>query len=124
MKYAWIEKNKLRWPVCVQCRVLKRHHRGGDLAKLLRRPAKSPVNVFEAKARKLRKHLRTSGHVERMECKLMKARARLRWKGLAPLSKVSRVVAWLDHGKYLSAASPAWAARKSNPATRASSPAS
>lgn len=22
MKYAWIEKNKLRWPVCVQCRVL------------------------------------------------------------------------------------------------------
>jgi hypothetical protein len=22
MKYAWIERNKLRWPVCVQCRVL------------------------------------------------------------------------------------------------------
>ena len=22
MKYAWIEKNKLRWPVCMQCRVL------------------------------------------------------------------------------------------------------
>ena len=22
MKYAWIEKNKLRWPVCIQCRVL------------------------------------------------------------------------------------------------------
>ncbi len=22
MKYAWMEKNKLRWPVCVQCRVL------------------------------------------------------------------------------------------------------
>ena len=22
MKYAWIEKHKLRWPVCVQCRVL------------------------------------------------------------------------------------------------------
>ena len=22
MKYAWIEQNKLRWPVCVQCRVL------------------------------------------------------------------------------------------------------
>ena len=22
MKYAWIEKNKRRWPVCVQCRVL------------------------------------------------------------------------------------------------------
>ena len=22
MKYAWIEKNKLRWPVYVQCRVL------------------------------------------------------------------------------------------------------
>jgi hypothetical protein len=20
MKYAWIEKNKLLWPVCVQCR--------------------------------------------------------------------------------------------------------
>jgi hypothetical protein len=20
MKYAWIERNKLRWPVCVQCR--------------------------------------------------------------------------------------------------------
>ena len=23
MKYAWIEKNMLRWPVCVQCRVLE-----------------------------------------------------------------------------------------------------
>jgi putative transposase len=23
MKYAWIEKHKLRWPVCVQCRVLE-----------------------------------------------------------------------------------------------------
>jgi hypothetical protein len=23
MKYAWIEKNSLRWPVCVQCRVLE-----------------------------------------------------------------------------------------------------
>ena len=23
MKYAWIERNKLRWPVCVQCRVLQ-----------------------------------------------------------------------------------------------------
>ncbi len=23
MKYAWIERHKLRWPVCVQCRVLK-----------------------------------------------------------------------------------------------------
>jgi transposase InsO family protein len=23
MKYAWIERNKLRWPVCVQCRVLE-----------------------------------------------------------------------------------------------------
>ncbi len=22
MKYAWIEKNKLLWPICVQCRVL------------------------------------------------------------------------------------------------------
>jgi putative transposase len=22
MKYAWIERNKLRWPVCMQCRVL------------------------------------------------------------------------------------------------------
>ncbi len=22
MKYAWIERNKLRWPVCAQCRVL------------------------------------------------------------------------------------------------------
>ena len=22
MKYAWIEKNKLLWPVCVQCDVL------------------------------------------------------------------------------------------------------
>lgn len=22
MKYAWMERNKLRWPVCVQCRVL------------------------------------------------------------------------------------------------------
>jgi transposase InsO family protein len=22
MKYAWIDRNKLRWPVCVQCRVL------------------------------------------------------------------------------------------------------
>jgi putative transposase len=22
MKYAWIENNKLRWPVCLQCRVL------------------------------------------------------------------------------------------------------
>jgi transposase InsO family protein len=22
MKYAWIEKNNLRWPICVQCRVL------------------------------------------------------------------------------------------------------
>ena len=23
MKYAWVEKHKLQWPVCVQCRVLK-----------------------------------------------------------------------------------------------------
>jgi hypothetical protein len=22
MKYAWIERNKLLWPVCVQCRIL------------------------------------------------------------------------------------------------------
>ena len=23
MKYAWIEKHKRQWPVCVQCRVLE-----------------------------------------------------------------------------------------------------
>jgi hypothetical protein len=43
MKYAWIEKNKLLWPGCVQCRVLgvsaagDRQHRARWKKVLLRR---------------------------------------------------------------------------------------
>jgi len=51
MKYAWIEKNKLRWPVCMQCRVLSvsasgyRQHRA-RLKKILTRRHLSDVALL------------------------------------------------------------------------------
>jgi putative transposase len=56
MKYAWIERNKLRWPVCVQCRVLSvsasgyRQHQSRRTKILTRRHLSETALLVEIRA--------------------------------------------------------------------------
>ena len=56
MKYAWIEQNKLRWPVCMQCRVLGvsasgyRQHRARKKKILTRRHLSETALLVEIRA--------------------------------------------------------------------------
>jgi transposase InsO family protein len=56
MKYAWIEKNTLRWPVCVQCRVLEvsisgyHQHRARQKKILTRRHLSETALLVEIRA--------------------------------------------------------------------------
>jgi hypothetical protein len=56
MKYAWIETNKLLWPVCVQCRVLSvsasgyRQHRARRKKILTRRHLSETALLVEIRA--------------------------------------------------------------------------
>jgi putative transposase len=56
MKYAWMEQHKLRWPVCVQCRVLDvsasgyRQHRARRKKILTRRHLSETALVVEIRA--------------------------------------------------------------------------
>ena len=56
VKYAWIERNKRRWPVCVQCRVLEvsasgyRQHVARRKQVLTRRPLSETALLVEIRA--------------------------------------------------------------------------
>ncbi len=56
MKYAWMEKDKLLWPVCVQCRVLGvsssgyRQHRARRKKILTRRHLSETALLVEIRA--------------------------------------------------------------------------
>ena len=56
MKYAWMEKNKLLWPVCVQCRVQSvsasgyRQHRARRKKTLTRRNLCETALLVEIRA--------------------------------------------------------------------------